>query len=265
MHLTYFLLIVVFLIPLARALFNETSSVKSINSAAELAEAYFGVEYLTAFLYYCGNSRSEFLAPFYQEFAEANKEFYRFYAVDCDLIQNTENNEIIPACQEEFRDSLPQIFFIEPNEELPDETSDKIPAPKYHRYEGDIAVEDFEKFAKKLMPSFAEKLVSLEDLDKFLANQPELNKVLFLANKKSLPQYWKALTAHYRDRLSVIISLCSNWRINLFDPSLERYSLKELKSLKNSMWLASLPLLSFDEMRPGGRKSYIKGIMISGV
>lgn len=185
------------------ALFEDSFSIQKVENSDDLADVYMGADFLTAVLFYCNNSQSVVFEPVFIEFAELKKNFYRFVAVDCDLIQNDTSSDIAPACNPKYRDYLPQIIFLEPPQHRIDPQTNKTAQPKQHRYIGEATYEDLSDFAKDHMPSFHKTLVSKRDLEKFLAYQPNLNKVLMFVNKRSLPAYLKALTSAFRDRLSV--------------------------------------------------------------
>ena len=188
-------LVLLLLVLCSNALFDTIDTVQKVTSASSLAQALLNANFLTVVYFYRNTPRAEHLAPLFIEFAEKNKDSYRFVAVDCELVEKDSKRHSAPACRAEFSDSLPQLLFLEPQEEHLD--------PIQHKYKGPASLPDFEEFAKKIMPDFSKRLVSLEDLDKFLADKSNLNKVLFLSKKNSVPQYWKALTSRFRGSLSV--------------------------------------------------------------
>ena len=187
----------------ANALFDETNAVKKITTNMELARTYLQIDFLTAVLFFRDTPRSRFLEPVFIEFAETKRDYYRFVAVDCDEIDHDKTQALSPACREDFKDSLPQILFLEPPQEKIDLETNRTAEPKQLRYEGQATIEDLADFAKKHMPSFSKRLTTMEELNEFLDNQKNANKVIYISNKKSVPQYWKALTSRFRENLQV--------------------------------------------------------------
>lgn len=190
----------------SNALFDSTNTVQKIGTTVDFAKVFVNVDFLTAVIYYRNIPQVEAIAPLFAEFSETNKDFYRFVAVDCDLIDQDENKHVLPACQDEFRAHLPLIVFLEPHAERVDPKTKKLTEPAQHKFEGTVTTEALNSFAEKIMPHFSKTLNSLEDHENFIAANSQLNKVLLLINENTLPPYWKALASRFRDSLAVNIS-----------------------------------------------------------
>lgn len=212
----------VYLTTFTNALFDKDSNVKKVSNTIDLISTFLDPEYLTVVYFHTNDKRSEAMGLLFNELAKRRKQYYKFFAVDCDSIQKDVNKAAVPACHEDFKDALPQILLLEPQHVRSNVHSNRTLEPIQHRYEGDLNIDEFDTFAKKLMPSYSERLVSLEHLEKFLSDQPTLKKAIFLTNKKSIPRYWKALSAHFKGRLMVNLLFIGNAVLSVIVYSLGR-------------------------------------------
>ena len=177
--------------------------VQRISSLQDLARASANLNYLTMFFFYRETPQAAEILPAVVRFAEKTKDFYRVLSVDCALIHQKEDAIVAEACHERLKDQLPKILFMEPQAERIDPRTGREVEPLQHQYEGSVTFEALDDFAKKVMPNFSKRLVIVEDHENFLAKEPNLNKAVLLIDKKTVPQYWKALASKFRDRLIV--------------------------------------------------------------
>ena len=140
----------------------DESVILKIKTFEEFKANYGTNDYLMGFFFYRSSAENaaglEYLV---NELGSNNKQFFKMAVVDCDDFDDPEK---INVCEEEFKGSLPQILFLEPPAQAINPYTKKPMQPSEHRYQGEGSPNAIAAFAKKHMPSFSKKLLSLADL-----------------------------------------------------------------------------------------------------
>lgn len=177
----------------------DESVVLKFKNHEQFMANYGTLDYLLGIFFYSSSAdNAASLEYLVNELASNNKQFFKMSVVDCD---DFEDPEKVNVCSDDYKGALPQVLFLEPPAQAINPYTGKPMQPSEHRYQGEGSPNAIASWAKKQMPSFSKKIVSQEDMDKFLSDTLIANKVILFTNKKETPYIYRALTSEYRDRL----------------------------------------------------------------
>lgn len=151
-------------------------------------------DYLSVILTYAdGNALCEKLEPHILTVAETYKELIRFYAVECHTVVEYE-------CTPEMEKTLPGLLLA-----YPSGTNFTTGEPQLfkERYTGQMNMKSFGEYLLNKMPFYGYTL-TFATIPAFIKT-PAFNKTILFTDKETAPSMFKALSAHYRDRLQFAI------------------------------------------------------------
>jgi hypothetical protein len=189
----------------SQGLFSDEPYIQVIKDGLHFQAIVLTSDFLTSFVFYRDNSeRSQLFAPVYIEFAREFHDYIKVFAVDCEAIENQENQLVgIPICKPEHAEHLPGITFFEPAPKKINPYTKKPMHPTEHHFQGEASAKALFNFGRKFMPAWREYLTKKDQLNKFLNDELIASKVILFTNKPDTPPLYRALTAAFRDRLLV--------------------------------------------------------------
>jgi len=177
----------------SNALFERTKAITRVISPIIAINQFKNSNYLSLLLFYSSLSqKSRDFEDDYIAFAEEKKGLYKFYALDCEALQDTDK-QVFSVCHEASTDDFPILVAFEPYFETPE---DKRMID--HIYTGGADVESLREFTERFMPDkFYKPIFDRGELQAFTDDSETVNKILLFIEDNNVPPIFKALTSEF--------------------------------------------------------------------
>jgi len=186
----------------SNALFERSKAITRVISPIIAINQFKNSNYLSLLLFYSSLSqRSRDFENDYITFAEENKSLYRFFALDCDALQDTDK-QVFSICHEASTEDFPILIAFEPYYQTAEEK--RIID---HIYTGSADIDSLKEFTEKYMPSFLKSIFDKGELQTFINDSETVNKILLFIEDNEIPPTFKALASEFHGVFGVNLFL----------------------------------------------------------
>ncbi|CAD8212594.1 unnamed protein product [Paramecium octaurelia] len=184
------------------ALFENSYLIKHANKLQDFRDI-LASEFVSLVYFYSENCENcQRAAQLIEKVAEDQEGIINVYGTNCDEInKDPKSVDQLPYCSSDVMQHLPQITFFEPpSQPINPYTKEKMIATE-HRFQGEASPQSLGQYGYKFIPNHVIRINTVEELRKFEASDPKLNKVILFTKRKETSPLLKAMNIHYLERV----------------------------------------------------------------